>query len=103
MNWSSNMQISSSGRSFSGHVLMTADTVGGVWGYALELCRALARFKVHVSLATVGPPATARHRRELRELRNVDLYEGSGLKLEWMEQTDEEHQERGDWVLSLTY
>src|SRR5437868_5547300 len=33
-------------------VLMTADTVGGVWSYALELSRALGKCGVEVGLAT---------------------------------------------------
>ena len=36
------------------HVLMTADTVGGVWTYAVELVRALAPHRVTVALATMG-------------------------------------------------
>ena len=35
-------------------VLMTADTVGGVWTYALELARALAGFGVETTLAVMG-------------------------------------------------
>ena len=35
-------------------VLMTADTVGGVWTYALELAGALAPHGVTVALATMG-------------------------------------------------
>ena len=34
---------------------MTADTVGGVWTYALDLGRKLAAAKVQVTLATLGP------------------------------------------------
>ena len=37
-------------------VLMTADAVGGVWTYALELTRALAAFQVRTTLVTMGPP-----------------------------------------------
>jgi hypothetical protein len=41
-------------------VLMTADAVGGVWTYALELSGALARHDIEVVLATMGPlPDTA--------------------------------------------
>ncbi len=36
-------------------VLMTADTVGGVWTYALELARALSERNVSVVIATMGP------------------------------------------------
>ena len=37
-------------------VLMTADTVGGVWTYAVELARGLADRGVEVALATMGAP-----------------------------------------------
>ncbi len=37
------------------HVLITADTVGGVWSYALDLARGLATHQVRVTLAIFGP------------------------------------------------
>jgi NADPH-dependent 2,4-dienoyl-CoA reductase/sulfur reductase-like enzyme len=37
------------------HLLMTADAVGGVWTYALELARALAPAGVRTTLAVLGP------------------------------------------------
>ncbi|HET9225405.1 MAG TPA: glycosyltransferase family 1 protein, partial [Thermoanaerobaculia bacterium] len=37
-------------------VLMTADTVGGVWNYALELARGLADQGIEVALASMGNP-----------------------------------------------
>src|SRR5581483_267703 len=79
------------------NVLMTVDVVGGVWTYALELCRALSRFNVNVSLATIGPGPDASHRRDVRDLRNVQLYE-TGCKLEWVEQSE---RDRGETEASL--
>ena len=38
------------------HILMTADTVGGVWTYAVELARGLTANGIRVSLATMGAP-----------------------------------------------
>ena len=35
-------------------ILMTADTIGGVWSYALELAQGLVRHGVEVALATMG-------------------------------------------------
>ena len=40
-------------------VLMTADTVGGVWTYALELAGALAPLGVDITLATMSPRRVA--------------------------------------------
>jgi hypothetical protein len=37
-------------------VLMTADTVGGVWTYALELAAGLGEHGVEVAIATMGAP-----------------------------------------------
>lgn len=82
------------------HVFMTADTVGGVWNYALEMCAALACHKIHVSVATMGPAPTPRQRAELRHLRNVDLYE-STFRLEWMDGAEQDFDKAGDWLLSL--
>src|SRR3954465_7198918 len=65
-------------------ILMTADTVGGVWTYALELARALARHDVSVTLATMGPLPSARQSREAAELPNLELV-STNWKLEWMD------------------
>ncbi len=47
-----------SGRS----LLMTADAVGGIWTYAMELGRAMAARGWHVTVAVVGPAARADRR-----------------------------------------
>jgi glycogen synthase len=39
-------------------VLITTDTIGGVWTYAMELARALAPRRVEIALATMGAPLT---------------------------------------------
>jgi len=43
-------------------VLMTADTVGGVWQYAIELAAALGARGLHVALATMGGPLSTAQR-----------------------------------------
>src|SRR5690349_6682308 len=64
-------------------VLMTADTVGGVWTYTCELVRALAAFGVDVTIATMGREPTAAQRREADALPNARLI-SSEFALEWM-------------------
>ncbi len=81
-------------------ILATADTVGGVWVYALELARALATHDVQVSLATMGGPLSAAQRGELAALDNVELYE-STFRLEWMENAWADVDRAGDWLLQL--
>jgi glycosyltransferase involved in cell wall biosynthesis len=81
-------------------ILMTADTVGGVWTYAVELARALAPHGVEVALATMGGPLTRGHRDQLRSLTNVGVFE-SAYRLEWMEDPWRDVEEAGDWLLEI--
>ena len=47
-------------------VLMTADPIGGVWTYVLELCRELGKTDVNVALATMGRRLSAGQIRRVR-------------------------------------
>jgi glycogen synthase len=82
------------------HVLMTADTVGGVWTYALELANALASRDVRFTIATMGTPLSAEQRREVNALANVEICE-SNYRLEWMPEPWEDVASAGDWLLEL--
>lgn len=79
---------------------MTADTVGGVWTYALELTRALAPHGVRVLLAAMGARLSPDQREQTRKLSNVDVIE-SDFRLEWMDQPWEDVRRAGDWLLDL--
>jgi glycogen synthase len=86
----------------SRHVLMTTDTVGGVWTYTLELARSLRTFNVDVTLATMGQPLSKDQRRAVRLLPNVDVHE-SNFRLEWMENPWEDVAAAGEWLLALRH
>jgi glycogen synthase len=81
-------------------VLLTADTVGGVWTYAIELARGLASRHWQVHLATMGAPLSRGQRGEAAAVPGLQLHEGP-WKLEWMEApwADLEHAAR--WLLAL--
>jgi glycogen(starch) synthase len=81
-------------------ILMTADTVGGVWTYAMELTRALAEHDVEVALATMGAPVSRDQRKEVQRLHNVRLFESS-YKLEWMERPWFDLARAGEWLLEI--
>ena len=66
-------------------ILMTADTVGGVWTYALELTRALEPQGIQVDLATMGGPLSPSQRANAARIPNLALHE-SDCKLEWMDE-----------------
>lgn len=78
-------------------LLMTADTVGGVWTYALELSRALAPYGYGVTLATLGSPLTPAQREEVALVPSIDVVE-SHYKLEWMEDPWQDVEEAGQWL-----
>ena len=81
-------------------ILMTADPIGGVWTYALELIKALEPTGARIALATMGGPLTQSQYQQVRELPRVALYE-SAFKLEWMEDPWEEVDAAASWLLHL--
>jgi glycogen synthase len=83
-----------------GRILMTADAVGGVWTYVLELARALGKYGIEVAVATMGPEPSSAQRLEAEALSNVDLFR-SNYKLEWMQDSRNDVRAAGDWLLSL--
>lgn len=77
---------------------MTADTVGGVWTYALDLAREMPN--VEVSLATMGRPMSPDQRAEASAIPNLEVFESS-YKLEWMENPWHDVRAAGRWLMSL--
>lgn len=80
------------------HILSTADTVGGVWTYALDLARALPNHRF--SLVTMGRCPTEAQRVEAEAIANLRLYP-TEWKLEWMPQPWDEVDRAGEWLLEL--
>ncbi|WP_426754802.1 glycosyltransferase family 4 protein [Myxococcus sp. Y35] len=83
-------------------VLMTADAVGDVWTYALELTRALAPQGVEVTLATMGAPLTSAQWAEARGIPNLAIEEGR-FRLEWMDDAWDDVRSAGEWLLDLEH
>lgn len=81
-------------------VLMTADAVGGVWTYALELARGLAPHGVQVTLATMGAWPTAAQQADAAAVPGLAL-EPSAYALEWMAQPWDDVAAAGEWLLAL--
>ncbi len=81
-------------------ILMTTDTVGGVWTYSMELCRGLQTHDVEIHLATMGAKMSNWQKREVSALQNVVVYETDFL-LEWMQNPWRDIKECGEWLLHL--
>ncbi len=81
-------------------VLMSGDTVGGVWSYALDLARGLTACDVQVVLATMGRLASPEQHAEAASIDGLILYD-SGFALEWMDDPWLEVERAGRWLLDL--
>lgn len=79
---------------------MTADTVGGVWTYALELCRALEGFGTQVHLATMGKRLSRDQWSAANEISNLEIIE-SNFDLEWMNDPWDDVDKAGRWLMEL--
>ncbi|HZF42343.1 MAG TPA: glycosyltransferase [Sphingomonadaceae bacterium] len=76
-------------------ILITADAVGGVWSYALDLARGLAPHGVQTILALTGPAPSADQRRAAAAVETLTLVD-TGLPLDWLVET------RGEVALAGT-
>ena len=81
-------------------LLLTADPIGGIWTFALALCRNLQHFGVRIALATMGRELSADQRAAVAELPHVHLFE-SRYRLCWMADPWEEVAAAGDWLLTV--
>ena len=81
-------------------ILMTTDTIGGVWTYALELAKGLEPYGIEVGLAAMGGLPDRGQRYQVKKLSNVTLF-ASRFKLEWMERPWPDVEAAGKWLLSL--
>lgn len=81
-------------------ILMTTDTVSGVWTCSMELCEALRPYGVSISLASMGGALSLEQSQQVCKLPHVTLYE-SNYKLCWMVDAGKDVHQAGEWLLSL--
>jgi glycosyltransferase involved in cell wall biosynthesis len=81
-------------------VLVTADTLGGVWTYARELVTGLSRRGVEVVLVSFGEIPSAEQTEWLDGLRNVD-YRATAFRLEWMQDCAADLEASSEFLLDL--
>ncbi len=66
------------------HILVTADTVGGVWTYTRELVTGLAGRGIRVTLVSLGGMPSPGQTKWLKRLHGVD-FRPTAFQLEWMQ------------------
>lgn len=64
-------------------VLITADAVGGVWQYSLDLARGLSGLGIRSVIALMGPGAGEAQRASAAGIEGLELIE-TGLPLDWL-------------------
>jgi glycogen synthase len=82
------------------HVLMTADTVGGVWTYTHELVRGLLRRGHRVTLVSFGGAPSAGQTAWLEDLENLDFH-ATDYRLEWMQDSAADISASAAWLQQL--
>jgi glycogen(starch) synthase len=82
------------------HVLMTADTLGGVWNYARELAAGLSQRGVRVTLVSFGEIPSPEQTRWMEGLARFD-YHPTGFKLEWMRDSAEDLEHSAEYLQNL--
>lgn len=83
-------------------ILMTTDTIGGVWTYTMDLIKGLEKYNVEVILATMGDPISNTQLAQVRRLKKVIL-DASNYKLEWMPDPWKDLERAHRWLLQLTF
>src|SRR4051794_4993306 len=81
-------------------VLITGDTVGGVFTYVCELTRALAERDVDVCLALTGGRLSSEQRRKLRATGAERVF-ADELACEWMPDPWGDVERAGDWLQEI--
>ncbi|MFW5653196.1 MAG: glycosyltransferase family 4 protein [Planctomycetota bacterium] len=79
---------------------MSADTVGGVWTYAMSLARALQPHGVEVVLAAMGKHLTREQLDQVDRMPNLQVI-SSDYALEWMEDPWDSVDAAGQWLACL--
>lgn len=81
-------------------VLVTADTVGGVWTYARELVTGLVRRGATVTMVSFGDIPTPTQMAWLDGLRGVD-FRPTAFRLEWMQEAEQDITASSEFLLSV--
>ena len=81
-------------------ILMTADTVGGVWTFAIELCAELAARGSEIMLLSMGRLPDDAQRAEAAAIPNLHLAP-TAYRLEWMQDCEPDVIESGKLLLRL--
>jgi glycosyltransferase involved in cell wall biosynthesis len=81
-------------------VLLTADAVGGVWQYSLDLARGLSAQGVETVLAVLGPSPSKAQLKLASAIQGLTLVD-TGLPLDWLAKTRNSVHSAGEAIAKL--
>jgi glycosyltransferase involved in cell wall biosynthesis len=81
-------------------ILMTCDTVGGVWRYTMDLSRALCLRGHNVTLVAMGPAPSRAQQTDAGAIHGL-AFRSRACKLVWMDEPWRDLREAGEWLLRL--
>lgn len=87
-------------QSWPRRVLMTADAVGGIWPYALDLAHGFAERGIETLLAVMGEPPSADQKAAAMAIPGLRVETGA-FALEWMAGAAAEIDAAGHWLRAL--
>jgi glycogen synthase len=82
------------------HVLVTADTIGGVWTYARELVTGLIRGGARVTLVSFGEIPAATQTTWMDGLHGLD-FRPTAFRLEWMQEAPEDFAASSEYLRAV--
>lgn len=82
------------------HVLVTTDTLSGVWTYTQELVTGLVNRGVRVTLVSLGEIPLPQQTAWMDELPGLD-YRPTGFRLDWMQEAEQDLRESSAYLRSL--
>jgi glycosyltransferase involved in cell wall biosynthesis len=81
-------------------ILVTADAVGGVWQYSLDLARGLARLGIETLLAVTGPSPSEEQREAAAAIPKLELVD-TGFDLDWLAEDGAALAQAGEGIARL--
>jgi glycogen synthase len=83
-------------------VVVTTDTLGGVWTYTRELVTELVRRSVQVTLVSFGNIPDVSQCAWMEGLKDLD-FRATAFKLEWMRDSEEDLKASADYLLGIVH
>ena len=84
------------------HVLVTADTLSGVWTYARELVTGLVSRGVRVTLVSMGEIPLPEQTSWMDNLHGLE-YRPTAFRLDWMQEAEEDLKDSSAYLTALTH